>query len=437
MTPRSARIKTAFAAATALAVATGAAACASPSGSADSGGSDSFTYWSMWKVGEPQQKVIAKAIADFEKQTGIKVKTQWQGRSNLQKLVPALNTNSVPDLVDGPYVKAYPALVATDQALGLKAAYSEDVDGQTPAQLVPEKYGKTININLPDGQPWMLPYQVQSDAIWFNGGRFGELKSKPPKTWNEFIGLLDKARSQGITPIAADGDISGYNSAWLTTLIVRGGGAGALMKIAEDPTGQAWKGATALNAATKVEQLVKGGYLLGGYQASKFPLQQQKWADNKAAFMFMGSWLPTESGSYAASGFDYASFPFPTTGDADSMRVDFSGFMVPKKAKHADAAQKFAAFFLGKTYQDSWGKDAKGIPVREDSPTSPELAGVQDAIKSASSYHQQNDGVAFPGYNEKIYWANSDELFLGKMTAQQFVEKMAADQAAYWKKQGK
>lgn len=436
MTIRS-RTKLSFVAATALTVAFGAAACSTSGGSAASGDSDSFTYWSMWKEGEPQQKVIAKAIADFEKQTGIEVKTQWQGRSNLQKLVPALNTNSVPDLVDGPYVKAYPALVATNQALGLKAAYGQDVDGQTPAQLVPEKYRKTININLPDGQPWMLPYQIQSDAIWFNGAKFPGLKTNPPKTWTEFVSLLDKTKSQGATPIAADGDVSGYNSAWLTTLIVRDGGPGALMKIAEDPTGQTWKSATALNAATKVEQLVKGGNLIDGYQASKFPLQQQKWADNKAAFLFMGSWLPTESGSYAASGFDYASFPFPTTGDADSMRVDFSGFMVPKKAEHADAAQKFAAFFLRKTYQDSWGKDAKVIPVRDDSPTSPELAGVQTAIKTARAYHQQNDGVAFPGYNEKVYWANSDKLFLGKLTAQQFVDKMTADQAAYWKQQGK
>jgi raffinose/stachyose/melibiose transport system substrate-binding protein len=153
--------------------------------------------------------------------------------------------------------------------------------------------------------------------------------------------------------------------------------------------------------------------------------------------MFMGSWLPTESGSYAAPGFDYQSFAFPTTGDHDSARVDFSGFMVPKNAKNADAAQKFAAFFLSKKYQDSWGKDSKVIPVREDAATSPELAGVQAAIKAATSYHQQNDGVAFPGYNEKVFWANSDKLFLGKASAQQFVEAMAKDQAAYWKSQGK
>lgn len=435
MATRSVRTRSAFVAAAALTVALGAAACSS--GSSGASEDNSFTYWSMWKVGEPQQKVIASALADFEKQTGTKVDVQWQGRNNLQKLVPALNTNAVPDLVDGPYVKAYPALVATNQALGLKAAYSTSVDGSTPQQLVPEKYRKTINIDLPDGSPWMLPYQIQSDAIWYNGATHPDIKANPPKTWDDFISTLDEVKAKGETPVAADGSVPGYNASWLSTLILRAGGPGSLMKIAKDPTGAAWKEPVALDAAKKVEQLVKGGYLIKGYQASKFPLEQQQWADNKAVFMFMGSWLPTESGSYAASGFDYQSFPFPTTGDHDSARVDFSGFMVPKKAQHAAPAQKFAAFFLGKKYQDAWGKDAKVIPVREDAATSPELAGVQAAIKSATSYHQQNDGVAFPGYNEKVFWANSDKLFLGKVSAQQFVDAMAKDQAAYWKSQGK
>jgi raffinose/stachyose/melibiose transport system substrate-binding protein len=240
-----------------------------------------------------------------------------------------------------------------------------------------------------------------------------------------------------MAPIAADGDIAGYNAAWLSTLILREVGPGGLEKIARDTSGEAWKSSQVLTAASKVEQVVKGGYLIDGYTASKFPLQQQKWADNKAAFIFMGSWLPTESSTYAAPGMEYQSFPFPTTGTQRSARVDFSGFVTPKKAKSADAALKFMAFFLSKTYQDAWGSQAKGIPVRSDAAISTELASLQSMIKSASGFHQQNDGVAFTGYNEKTYWPNSDKLFLGKLTAGQFVETMAKDQAAYWKSQGK
>ena len=408
-------------------------------GSAGGSGADkSFTYWSMWKVGEPQQKVIAQAITDFEKQTGIKVTAQWQGRTNLQKLVPALNTNSVPDLVDGPYVKAYPALVATGQALGLQSAYDATVDGKKVSELIPEKYRKAIDISLPDGQPWMLPYQIQSDAIWYNAAQHPEIKANPPKTWDEWIALMNKLKAKGQTPIAADGDIAGYNASYLSTLMIRNGGPGTLMKIAKDKTGQAWLQPDALNAAKKVEQLVRGNDLINGYGASKFPAEQQRWANNEAVFMFMGSWLPTESSSYAKPGFDYASFPFPKTspGGSQSARLDFSGFEVPKKAQHSAAALQFATFFLNKKYQDAYGLQAKGIPVRSDAAISPELKSVQQAINQADAYHQQNDGVAFPGYNEKVFWANDDLLFLGKLSATEFVQKMATDQAAYWKNQG-
>ncbi|MGI8418623.1 MAG: ABC transporter substrate-binding protein [Nakamurella sp.] len=426
-------------AAIALTFSVGATACSSSSANPGSGAGagDSFTYWSMWKVGEPQQKVIATAIADYQKQTGAKVSVQWQGRSNMKKLVPALNTNTVPDLVDGSYLSGEQTLAGTDQALGLKDAYAQTIDGTTVSKLIPQKYTDAVDIKLSDGQPWMVPYQIQSDAIWYNGAKYPDLAKNPPKTWDEFMAELNKVKAAGVAPIAADGDIAGYNSAWLTTLIVRTGGPGAFKKLAADKTGQAWKQPAALDAAKKVEQLAKGSYFIKGYQASKFPFQQQQWAVNKAAFIYMGSWLPTESGSYAAPGFDYKSFPFPTTGDGDSMRVDFSGFMVPKKAKNADAAQKFAAFFLNKTYQDDWATKAKRIPVRADAASTPALAGVQNAIKSATAFRQGNDAEAYPGYDEKVFQPNSDKLFLGKFTAAQFVDAMANDQATYWKAQGK
>ena len=425
----------AVAAAAALTLTVGLAGCGAPA-STTPAESTTFTYWSMWKIDEPQQKVIATAIADFEKETGIKVQTEWQGRGNYQKLTPALNTNTVPDLIDGPYSKAHPALVATDQALGLQSVFDMTVDGKKVSELIPAKYSKDIDIKLADGQPWMVPYQIQSDAMWYNAANFPALKTNPPKTWDEFMTVLGKVKADGkMAPVAADGDIGGYNAAWVTTLIIRELGPGGLAKIAADKSGEAWKAPEVLAAATRVQQMVKGGYVIDGYAASKFPLQQQKWADNKAAFIFMGSWLPTESSSYVAKGFDVQSFPFPKTGTFDSARVDFSGWSTPKKAKNADAAKKFMAFFMKKKYQDAWGAEAKGIPVREDAASAPELAGVQAAIKAASSSHMAGDGVAYPGYNEKVFWPVSDSLFHGKITAQEFVDKMVKDQKAYWASQ--
>ena len=140
-----------------------------------------LSYWSMWKVGEPQQLVIEKAIADFEEETGATVKVQWQGRSNVQKLVPALNTNNVPDIVDGPYAKLAPVLGNTGEALPLDVAYASEVEGTKVSDLIPEKYLKVSNISDKDGKPWMLPYSLSSDGIWYDAAKHPESKHSNPE----------------------------------------------------------------------------------------------------------------------------------------------------------------------------------------------------------------------------------------------------------------
>ncbi len=393
-----------------------------------------LTYWSMWKEGEPQQKVIAGAIADFEQETGTSVKVQWQGRSNVQKLVPALNTNNVPDIVDGPYAKLAPVIGDTGQALPLNDAYAAEVDGTKVSDLIPAKYVKVSNINDADGNPWMLPYSLSSDGIWYDAAVNPELETSPPASWDDFISLLDKYKAAGKVPLAADGDIAGYNSMWFTTALVRTDGSGAFAEVAADKSGAAWDAPAVLDAAKKVEQIAKGDYLVKGYNASKWPAQQQVWATGGAELLLNGSWIPAETNTYASEGFKFSSFPFPPVeGQPKSVRADFVGWAIPKKAENPKLAQELATFMLNKKYQDAYGVDAKVLPIRTDAETSPEIASVKKALDSAEEVYLQNDGVTSPGYVEKILWPINDELFLGKITAEEFVAKMKSAQIGYWK----
>lgn len=412
------------------AVALTAAGCSSASGggSSDSG---EFTYWSMWKEGEAQQKVVAQAIADFEKETGIEVNVQWQGRDNLKKTVPTLNTNKVPDLVDGSFAKTAPVLAETGQAKPLTEAYAADVDGEKAGELIPEAYLEDDVLTVEgEDAPWMLPYSLSSDAIWFNKVAHPELAENPPQSWDDFLATMDEMKAAGETPIAIDGDVAGYNAYWYTSAMVGLAGPGSLREMAADKTGKAWDDPEALEAAQMIEELVKGDYFSGGYNASKWPAQQQVWADDKAVMLFNGTWIPTETGPYAADGFEYSSFPFPTLGD--TARADFVGFAVPARAKNAENAEKFAAFFLNKKYQDALGSEAKIIPIRADAAVSEEMSTVKEALDEADSYYMQNDGISFPGYTEKLLWPALSDLVLGKTDAKTFVETMKTGQVDYW-----
>ncbi len=398
---------------------------------------ETLTYWSMWKEGEAQQKVIASAIKDFEKETGATVDVQWQGRGVNQKLVPALNTNNVPDLVDSAYGKLATSIGNTQQAMGLGATYDADVDGQTVSDLIPEKYLEHADINGENGEPWMLPYNFSSQAFWFNKKDHPELASAPPKTWDEFMATLKELDQDKTAPLTADGDIGGYNSAWFINLVLRHGGPGAFHELAADKTGEAWDSPEVLDSAKKIEQIAQSGYLRDGYDSSKFPAQQQKWATGEADLLLNGSWIPAETSPYASKGFEYASFQFPTVdGKPSSVRADFVGFAIPRKAKNAAAAQQLAVTVLGKKYQDAFGTKAKVLPIRADAKTSPEMAGIKAAVDETEAINAAFDGVIFPGYLEKVFWPKDDQLFLGKITAEQFVKQMKQAQVQYWKDNG-
>lgn len=397
--------------------------------------STEFTYWSMWKEGEPMQEVLNTAITDFEAESDITVNVQWQGRDNIKRIVPTLSTPTVPDLVDSSYVKLYPSIVASGQAKGLEDAWDTDVDGKPLTDVIPARYLETIDITNDDDQPWMVPYTLTSDAIWFNATTHPELKENPPTTWDEFITLLDDMKANGEAPIALDADIPGYGAYWFYTALMRNSGPGSLFEIASDETGEGWKDPMVLDAAEKVQQLVDGGYFISGYDASKFPSEQQKWASDEAALLFMGTWAPIETKPYASPDFEYASFPFPkTSGDHYSARTDFAGFAVPASAKHADAAEKFAAFVLREKYQ-ALASEAGQLPIRDDLTPPAVQEAVFAHLQEADGFHQQNDGVAFPEYQQNVFDLNNDNLILGKTNAQEFVDAMAQGTKDYWEAQ--
>lgn len=396
-----------------------------------------LTYWSIWSKGEPIQLVFEDAIADFEKETGVDVKVQWQGRANADKLIAALKTNNVPDLVDGDYAKLAPILgVNGENALPLTDAYATVIDGKPVSEWIPDKYLENNGIRNADGEPWILPTRVNSDAIFFNATEHPELVDSAPETWDEFIEVLDELKADGNVPLALDGDIAAYNATWFNTLLMRNLGSESLKDLASDETGESWDDPLVLDAASKVQELVDGEYIIPGYDASKWPAQQQQWANNEAALMFMGSWLPTESASYAAPDFEYSSFPFPITEEGHaSQRADVGGFAVPSKADNTDAAQELAAYLIRKTYQDAFGTDAKVIPIREDAEVSAEVISIRQALNETEVVHQQNGGVSYPGYNETVLWPLIDALTLGKISAEEFVSQAKQDQIAYWNEQ--
>ncbi|MGH3438637.1 MAG: ABC transporter substrate-binding protein, partial [Sciscionella sp.] len=416
---------------------TAVAGCTGGSSAGAGAASRQFTYWSSWQQSEPQASVLKKAIKSFEKDTGITVDVQWQGRKILTKLVPALHTGNVPDLVDQGYGPIRSALVDNDQAANLGSVYQMRIPGEshTVRDVIPVKLDKFTTTK--NGMQYLVPYEVIGSCIWYNGRSLPQVAAHPPKTWHQFTALLAKRKTAGHNPLALDGDISGYAAMWVGTAVVRSLGAGSLQKLATEKNASGWGTPAARQAISNIANLVTKNYFIPGYSSSKWPAIQNEWASGKADLLFMGSWAPSETGPTATKAFEYRCFNFPKMGSNYSVPLSPIGFAIPKSAEHAGAAKKFIAYFMNKKRLSGISTVAKNLTPRTDIPAPKGLTDLQTSL----SQHNTNQAVSgalstWPDYLSKIFKPLSDQLLTGQVTAQQFITKIQQQQQHYWKAHG-
>ncbi|MGP3974508.1 ABC transporter substrate-binding protein [Streptomyces sp. 8N114] len=402
---------------------------------ADGGDGKSLTYWSMWTENEPQAAVLKSAIKDFTADTGIKVTVQWQGRTVLEKLAPTLTTGKVPDLVDQSDDKLYPTLVRTGRAKDLSAVFDRPATGEKKplSKALKMSYLDYLR-KLPGGSNrWLVPYEVTSVNLWYNAA---DKDVRPPKTWGELLEVCTKLKAKGRACISADGDQPVYIIWWLDYLADRIGGDGVMKKAITDPSGKGWDDPAVKEAAEKIHELVEEGYLLKGYDASKYPEQQNRWAQGKAAFNLNGSWLPTETRKFAGKGFDFRAAPFPSAADTMADRrnatdVRVFGFAVPKQAKNAAAAEKFISYFMAKKRLRGIATEADNITPRPDIAAPPVLRDVQQQMESTPSREQLPGSVT--SYTDKALYPAYKKLFFGEAGPEEFVAEMKKLHVSYAK----
>jgi raffinose/stachyose/melibiose transport system substrate-binding protein len=408
-----------------------------------------LTYWSMWTKDEPQGLVLQHAFRCFEAKTGVKVRVEWLGRKYLtQNLAPALNTDDVPDLFDQDINQVRAAIVTAGgtQPVDDVLRMGTGEGNRTVANVVPRAYYDFTQNRDSRGGLVQIPYEILGNAWWYDKR---QLKGfTPPRTMEELFAWFDRAKQAGRGAVAQDGDINYYNTYFFGQLAVRYVGPGGLAAAAADRTGRRWRTEPGfLRAAQYVERLARGKYLLDGWDASKFPQVQQRWADGEADFLYVGSWGPSETREYLSKQggehtIEYGSFQFPLPDGAKHDVVEQMpvGFAVPRNADNAAAAKAFMAYFLNRDLLAGIPTVANNLTPRPDLPVPADIAGVKAALDDPKKKHNLSlDGLQgmFGGtYVDEVFYPAGNDLLRGEITARQFVDELARGTAQYWKTQG-
>lgn len=410
------------------------------SGTSDSKLSGTLTYWSMWNKDEPQMKVLQATIDAFEKANpGVKVNIQWGGREILTKVRTAITSGSAPDLVDKDAEELNAALIVTGQALPLDDVVAAKIDGEdkTVADVIAKPH---LDMFAKDGKPALIPYELISSGIWYDENLFTKQGIKPPTTWDEFIKVIADLKAKNVTPLVADGTEDVYNAYWYYWLAERYLGPDGFRKVAGDKTGAGWDNPGVKEAAKRLEELVKAGAFQKGYDGTKWPAGQTQWAKGDGAMLLLGSWAPSETKGYATPGFKYRMFPFPTVpGGKNSVEAYLIGWSIPKTAKNPELAKKFILFALNKDRLKGIADVADNLTSRKDLAAPAVLTDVKALFDAGTPTHRVYDGIQsdYPGWFKTVFSPINNDLFFGKITADQFVSKLKEQSVTYWKTNNK
>lgn len=295
-----------------------------------------------------------------------------------------------------------------------------------------------------DGKTYALPNNnVQPVVLYYNKEVFDKVGVQPPKTWDELMALVPKFKEAGVAPFSLGGQSKWPDLMWLEYLVERIGGPEVFANIAADKP-NAWSDPAVTEALTKIQQLVDAGGFVNGFSsiAADSNADQALLYTGKAAMVLQGGWIyqgmKKDAGSFVTGGkLGFTTFPTVEGGKGDPANVvgNPSNFW-SISAKATDEQKKAALNYVKDgmfTDADTDALIASGaVPVvngidskLEASPDKDFLTFVYGVAKKAPSFTLSWDQALSPAQGDAML-SNLDQIFLKKITPEQFVTTMNA-----------
>lgn len=292
------------------------------------------------------------------------------------------------------------------------------------------------------GKNYGIPMRgMQPVLLFYNKEVFTAAGAQPPKTWDDLLALVDTFKAKGVQPIALAGSQAWTELMWIEYLLDRIAGPEVFQSI-RDGKGQGWKDPSVLQAATKIKELVDRGGFGTNFASVGYDVGGASTilAQGKAAMHLMGSWeyvnqLGQSADFVKRGGLGWVAFPSIAGGKGDPGNVvgNASNFYsVTASSPSLEAAKKFVSTTL---HEESY------IQALIDAGDVPAVTGVEDKLAKAPNadyttwiYNQVKAAKNFqlswdqdlPADDATFMLTQLQELFLGKVSPQQFVDAVAA-----------
>lgn len=273
------------------------------------------------------------------KNPGLNVKVEGDPRV-WEKLKPRLVGNDVPDLMFPGWGMDHWALAEEGQIMTLDAALdSPSADGKTKWR---DTFEPTLlKLGQKDGKQYVLPYYFNVNGWWYNPDVFAKNGWTVPKTYEDLMALAPKIKAKGMAPITFQGKYPYYMIIGMLLPWAQSVGGMQAVNDAQNLVPGAWKSPTMLQAAKMIRALQDAGFFEEGAVGLSHTESQTEFLNGKAAMIPCGTWLYSEMKSVMPPGAKMQFMLPPVAaqgkGDPTSLLISIEPWMVPTKAKNAEA----------------------------------------------------------------------------------------------------
>ncbi|RWM72672.1 MAG: carbohydrate ABC transporter substrate-binding protein [Mesorhizobium sp.] len=239
-----------------------------------------------------------------------------------------------------------------------ETAVKEGWDKSVPAAL--QKF------SVYDGKWVAAPVNVHSvNWLWINKAVMDKIGGTEPKTFDEFIALLDKAKAAGVIPLALGGQ-NWQEATMFDSVVLSTGGPEFYKKAFNDLDEEQLKSDTMKKSFDNLAKLVT--YVDPNFSGRDWNLATAMVIKGDALVQVMGDWAKGEfNAAKKTPGTDFLCYRFPGTDGSVVYNSDMFGmFDVPEDRKAAQVA--LATATLSKSFQSAFNVVKGSVPARTDVP---------------------------------------------------------------------
>jgi glucose/mannose transport system substrate-binding protein len=239
-----------------------------------------------------------------------------------------------------------------------ETAKKEGWDKSVPAAL--QKF------SVYDGKWVAAPVNVHSvNWLWINKAVMDKIGGTQPKTFDELIALLDKAKAAGVIPLALGGQ-NWQEATMFDSIVLSTGGPEFYKKAFNDLDEESLKSDTMKKSFDNLATIIK--YVDPNFSGRDWNLATAMVIKGDALVQVMGDWA---KGEFVAAkktpDTDFLCYRFPGTDGSVIYNSDMFGmFNVPDDRKAAQVA--LATATLSKSFQSAFNVVKGSVPARTDVP---------------------------------------------------------------------